>query len=113
MRCPSCQTENPAQALDCRACGHRLYAWLGDPFGARERPVRVIVARRGASPASGHVWLKAVVALVCFVLVAPRTNSVALIALGSVAVVLWRWPRLGCLPFAVVLAVALLAAKLL
>ena len=38
IRCPSCRAENSLDALQCEVCDRRLFAWMGDLFGARDSP---------------------------------------------------------------------------
>jgi hypothetical protein len=46
MRCPDCHASNPPDRRTCGVCGHRLFAWLGDPFGALDRPAATTGGRR-------------------------------------------------------------------
>ena len=105
MRCPQCQQENRGHRLYCRACNHRLFAWLGDPFGN--------VELSGHLAPAGFPWGKAVAAAP-FVLwlfsVSPGWAGLLAVMVG---VALGRWRRLGWRPFGVLLGVALLAIWLL
>src|SRR6266508_240694 len=36
IHCPTCRAENAVDASVCVVCGSRVFAWLGDSFGARD-----------------------------------------------------------------------------
>jgi hypothetical protein len=123
VRCPRCQHDNGATALYCDACRHRLFAWLGDPFGnlepsgepvmrsgpwapARPAASTSSVGRTGqvAAPSttagSGFPFIKATVAGVfaLFVL-ASAPLVVKLLLIGAIVSALLVWPGMGWLAF--------------
>ncbi len=116
MRCPQCQTEALSGSLYCDACGHRLFAWLGDPFGALEQagevvgtvgPIVGLAARRPGFP-----WGKAAVGLLVLLLSLARSPLPTVLVAVGLIVALRRWPRMGCALFALLLFGALVLLTL-
>lgn len=80
MRCPYCNTTFPpplagqTAQLRCARCGGRLFAWLDDPFGARDfpEPQRSTGKRQssggGAATNNGWVITLVVVAILAYFL---------------------------------------------
>ena len=111
MRCLRCGTEG-ASALYCTRCGHRLFAWLGDPLGAME--LTGLSSAAAATPRTSSATTAAKVILgVCAVLLASYISSAwAAILLIAFLVVFWRWPRIGWRPWSIFLGGVLLLAAL-
>ncbi len=117
--CPGCPATNPPTALYCWACRHRLFAWLGDPFGELEAPglpaqahqqpaaTGAAAAPAGAAPVrrAGYPWGKLVVGgIAAWALWASLDHGMpAALAAVAILAVLWRWPRMGWGPFMAVL----------
>lgn len=112
MRCPRCGTDGAAGGY-CSACGRRLFAWLGDRFGAMElvgpgRAASPVSARSRSVTSTGKVIFGLCIIAVVFV-ASPVWAAVLLIGF---LVVLWRWPGVGWLPWSLFLTGVLLLAVL-
>ena len=111
MRCPACQTENADEALSCHRCRHRLFAWLGDPFGNLEPPGQPPAAETRAP--AGSRWEKVAVASLLVVLLLIVSPGSAVVTAAVLAVVVRRWPAIGWGAFNVLLGAMLVAAWVL
>jgi hypothetical protein len=122
MRCPKCLTANYDEALYCQRCGHRLFAWLGDPFGSFEdaggRGEQRSLAQPGAAaaqPASlGLAWSAMIIAGLLLILAVFPGSSLGTVASGGAIVfMLWRCHRLSTGRFLLALIATLAVVSLL
>ena len=111
MRCPQCQTESRPPDEFCARCGHRLFAWLGDPLGAIEA-AGPAAAAPGAPLARSSSTAKVAAALVAIVALALLSPVWAALLFVTVGVVLWRWPRIGWGAYGALLISVIIAALL-
>jgi hypothetical protein len=112
MRCPSCGLDAPA-GDSCSACGARLFAWLGDPFGGMELPApRTAVARHPAAARPRPSNAKLLVAALVIVFVASLSALWATLLVITFLLVLVRWPGLGWLRWNLLLGAFVLMAIL-
>lgn len=121
MRCPRCEANNLRQELYCGRCHHRLFAWLGDPFGQRDLP-----SAARAAPSLGRdqaredqarttlaqepwandtrqrqcvPWGKIFVAVLALWIVAPYSPGGAALAAVVIGLALLQSPEMSWLPF--------------
>ncbi len=94
MNCPHCGRENPPDLIHCSGCYRRLFVWLGDPFGAADRPEDTASrhdARTPAGPApaaqGGFAWRYVFIGCGCLTIVFVGflflVVAVAILASGS------------------------------
>src|SRR5262245_1248594 len=98
MQCPRCQTEGSAGEF-CPGCGQRLFAWLGDPFGSLELSPTAAATRTQPLPRAHPSVQKLIMGIAVVFAAWFASPVVAGVALVTMLVVLWRWPRLGWLPW--------------
>ena len=113
MGCARCGHANPAGSLHCQSCGHRLFAWLGDPFGNLDPPAHPAASGTTAAITARSVattsWGRWVTASVVVLLSYPFDETHGLWTLAGavlLAVTLWRRPRVDWLVFLVLLVLA-------
>jgi hypothetical protein len=111
MRCPQCHTESRPPDEFCARCGHRLFAWLGDPLGAIEA-AGPAAAAPGAPLARSSSTAKVAAALVAIVALALLSPVWAALLFVTVGVVLWGWPRIGWGAYGALLISVVIAALL-
>jgi len=110
VRCPLCLTDG-GDPGGFRRCGHRLFAWLGDPFGSLNPPALAEaagVAPRARPTSTGKI----VVALAAVVAVSLLSPGWAAAMFAVCAIVLFRWPGASWWTWAMLLTSGVVLALL-
>jgi hypothetical protein len=104
MLCPECGTDEQQPGGFCTRCNHRLFAWLGDPFGGLERDLSTpIVQRQSVQARQAISGSKLIAGIVAVAVVSSVSSGWAVILLVTEILMIWRRPGVRWLTWTVLL----------